>query len=322
MRTRTLALTGALVLVIAGCSSAPSSPSEDRPTAGSAPKPVPSKSYTLAPKPTVSLAPGAPMPTKVPASPGLVTFSHGGALVHEIDRGRSRICVGPQNRDEPYGVAAVCRGIDLIGFDWTDFPEARTGYGGLHYGSFDVVGRYDGKNLIVESADVHHYARARARSHSKRRTPCAPPVGGWRIVDPDVKHGTGADVSRVAYTARGLPGYAGFWLVHLGRTADNRVRIVLNVAVTRDKAGAERTLRKSWGGALCVSSAKHSVAALNAIANKVVHLPGVTGARGDFDRVLVDVNYDDGSLQAWVDQKYGKSLVIVRSALKPLPEVT
>ena len=44
-------------------------------------------------------------------------------------------------------------------------------------------------------------------------------------------------------------------------------------------------------------------------------LPGAQGAYGADGHVLVDVTYDDGSLQAWADEEYGENVVVVTSAL-------
>jgi hypothetical protein len=44
-------------------------------------------------------------------------------------------------------------------------------------------------------------------------------------------------------------------------------------------------------------------------------LPGAQGAYAADGHVLVDVLYDDGSLQAWADQEYGENVVIVSSML-------
>ncbi|HYF73743.1 MAG TPA: hypothetical protein VD864_13025, partial [Nocardioides sp.] len=60
---------------------------------------------------------------------------------------------------------------------------------------------------------------------------------------------------------------------------------------------------------------EHTQAELERIAEEVGDLPGGQGAYADGGRVLVDVIYDDGSLQAWVDDTYGKDVVIVRPAL-------
>lgn len=51
------------------------------------------------------------------------------------------------------------------------------------------------------------------------------------------------------------------------------------------------------------------------IAQVVDDLPGALGAYTDAGHVLVDVVYDDGSLQAWADDSYGEHLVIIRPAL-------
>lgn len=44
-------------------------------------------------------------------------------------------------------------------------------------------------------------------------------------------------------------------------------------------------------------------------------LPGHQSSFPDGERVLADVIYDDGSLQAWVDQTHGKDVVIINSLL-------
>jgi len=47
-------------------------------------------------------------------------------------------------------------------------------------------------------------------------------------------------------------------------------------------------------------------------------LPGAQGAYVTDGHVLVDVTYDDGSLQEWADEEYGRDVVIVTSALVPV----
>ncbi len=44
-------------------------------------------------------------------------------------------------------------------------------------------------------------------------------------------------------------------------------------------------------------------------------LPGAQGAFAADGHVLVDVIYDDGSLQAWADDEYGKNVVVVVPSL-------
>ena len=60
---------------------------------------------------------------------------------------------------------------------------------------------------------------------------------------------------------------------------------------------------------------EHTAAELADIAAEVGDLPGAHGVYADAGHLLVDVVYDDGTLQAWADRAYGKAVVVVRSAL-------
>ena len=64
------------------------------------------------------------------------------------------------------------------------------------------------------------------------------------------------------------------------------------------------------------ASVEHTHAELQDIADEVGRsLPGAQGAYVDRQHVLVDVVYDDGSLQDQVDEEYGAGVVVVMSAL-------
>jgi hypothetical protein len=117
-----------------------------------------------------------------------------------------------------------------------------------------------------------------------------------------------------------LPGFAGAWMdtsQDPGAT-DDPTKVIIDVAVTEDVAGAEATLRRTWGGALCVSEARYTEAELNAISLDLQKLPGVLSTSAADDVVRAEVLYDDGSLQTWVDEEYGEGRVEVTSALQPV----
>jgi hypothetical protein len=59
----------------------------------------------------------------------------------------------------------------------------------------------------------------------------------------------------------------------------------------------------------------YSDAELDAIAEEMRELPGAQGADAGRGQVLVDVLYDDGSLQRWAENTYGVDVVVVRSLL-------
>lgn len=54
---------------------------------------------------------------------------------------------------------------------------------------------------------------------------------------------------------------------------------------------------------------------LNSYAIEVGDLPGAQGAYADESHVYLDVTYDDGSIQSYLDQTYGENVVLVTSAL-------
>lgn len=60
---------------------------------------------------------------------------------------------------------------------------------------------------------------------------------------------------------------------------------------------------------------RHSPVELEDIAGEVGGLPGVLSVYTDDGHVLLDVVYDDGSLQAWADDTYGADVVVLRPAL-------
>ncbi|MGB0102404.1 MAG: hypothetical protein WBP61_19150 [Nocardioides sp.] len=73
--------------------------------------------------------------------------------------------------------------------------------------------------------------------------------------------------------------------------------------------------------ALPTPAVEHTPAELDEIADEVVSdLPGAQGASTRDGHVQVDVTYDDGSLQAWVDETYGDDVVVVTSMLQDVQD--
>ncbi len=60
---------------------------------------------------------------------------------------------------------------------------------------------------------------------------------------------------------------------------------------------------------------EHTQAELEEIAEELGELPGAQSYYADRGNALVDVVYDDGSLQAWADDTYGAGVVVVTSML-------
>jgi hypothetical protein len=90
--------------------------------------------------------------------------------------------------------------------------------------------------------------------------------------------------------------------------------------MTGDRSAAERTLRETWGGALCVSKALRSQEKLRSVQRDVLDVRGLQSASIGRDQVDLQVFYDDGTLQRSLDEKYGVGVVVVTSGLQPYPK--
>lgn len=225
-----------------------------------------------------------------------------------------------------------CGGPRLVGWDWADHIGDHEDMSGVRWGSFVVTGTWDGTALTT--TDVVPFSAWDPSSVPPRperdlATPCPEPAGGWRPVDPAST--TDRARNRAGRVAAALPTYAELWVDQsinpvldgpLGpedeMLMNDPTKLVLNVRVTDDLAGAEAAIREVWGGALCVSQARSTDRELARIQQAVHDLPGVlSSGRGD-DRVDLAVVHDDGSLQARLDDEYGEGTVVVDSALRPV----
>ncbi len=61
--------------------------------------------------------------------------------------------------------------------------------------------------------------------------------------------------------------------------------------------------------------AEHTEAELVEIQDSLQGLPGLLSSGPQLDKLVVDVVWDDGTLQAWADDTYGDAVVLVTSLL-------
>lgn len=259
--------------------------------------------------PAAAPAPLGEMPTAVPAANGPVSTS---GLVTVLDNGTGpQLCSAVMDSYPPQ-----CQGAPLAGWDWAAHPEHEEA-SGTRWGDFALTGTFDGTTLTVTDAiPAALYDAMPVEDPIDFSTPCEEPEGGWAVVDESKANPEAMDG---AFTvAQQLPGYGEAWIDQNGATGEAQndpSKIIINVAVTEDLAGAEQKLRELWGGALCVSEAEHTEAELNEIGMAVQELPGVTSSGAVDGVVEVGVLYDDGSLQSWADETYGEGRVRVASLL-------
>ncbi|MCD6640300.1 MAG: hypothetical protein LT071_10365 [Nocardioides sp.] len=266
---------------------------------------------------------GGERPTAVPSAEGLVRTP---GLVTVLDDGDGpELCAGGVAESYP----PQCGGPKLVGWDWAEHPEHERA-SGVRWGDFHLTGTFDGTSFTVEDVvPAALYDPPAAPEEPTPDTSCPEPAGGWVVVDPGrTTYESMDETFRVAQT---LPGYAGAWMdqsINPASTSEDPAvvesemndprKLVINVAVTEDREGAERRLREVWGGALCVVEARYTEAELQRVLDGLGKLPGMLGGGSSrVDSVEVQVLFDDGSIQAWVDEEYGQGLVTVGSALVP-----
>lgn len=304
MRTRsTLALAALLLATTAACGAETDADSE-----ATSPSESASESPSASPSPQ-------PMPTAAPAAEGEVRTD---GVVTVIDAGSPQLCLGAVAMSLP----PQCQGLSLLGWKWADHP----GYderAGVRWGSYAVTGTWDGTSFTVTSAiPLDSYDPETPEPElPDLSTPCPEPEGGWRVLKPAKT--TTATMEATFTEASRLPGFAEAWLdtsLDTSKTpgSDDPTKVIINVAVTEDLSGAKATLRKVWGGALCVTPAKYTEAQLTTMATELQQLPGVLSTSASRDLVEATVVYDDGSLQEWADASYGEGRIEISSALLPV----
>jgi hypothetical protein len=307
-RTALLALALLPLLAAAACGGAGDDVAQD-PAAG--------------PTTASSSAPAAP--TGIPVATGPVRTR---GLVTVMDTGSPEVCLGAVAESWP----PQCGGPPITNWDWATFGELHEEQTGTRWGSYALTGTWDGTALTVtESVPAALYDAMTPEPgpmvDDQFAPACPEPAGGW----PDVSV-TQKQLEAVTRVASEVPGYAGLWITmrdprspekldaDLAEAAPDKAEMVapvVNVLVTGDPAEAEARLREAWPGPLCVAKAERSEADLQRIADELTAVPGMLSTVPDVRRaaVVLDVVYDDGSLQAWAEEEYGAGVVDVVSQL-------
>lgn len=282
MRTPLLTLALAAALALSACSTEQEMRAVD-PAADGA-----SDSGTPAPAP--GEAP-APVPDGAVRTQGLVTV---------IDAGQGpEMCLGAVAESYP----PQCGGPAVAGFAWGDVGSEQAG--GTTWGQYALTGTFDGTTFTVTDAIPA----------ALYDTAAAPETGGLEpacddAVATDRGRATPEDMDATLAAASALPTYATAWLS----------RGTISVAVTGDAEAAEATLRRTWGGPLCVTTVERTDADLNAINQELQAALGdrlLTSGSTAPDSLDARVVFDDGTIQEWADATYGDGLVRVTSALEP-----
>jgi len=224
----------------------------------------------------------------------------------------------------------LCGGVPIANWRWGRV-EGEQVAGGTTWGTYRLVGTYDGARFSVVRAEVPPPTSRPSAAERFKDTPrpaCPEPAGGWEVPDPSRR--SERPLAPVTRAARGQPDFAGLWLSYLGPIGDNVAadpgEFVLNVAFTGDLVRHRAQLRPRWGGRLCVARQQRSYRELLGIQRQ---LQGATGKELGL-RVLgtsIDEYANAVDLQVVVFQerpraaleaRYGAGAVQATAALTPV----
>jgi hypothetical protein len=228
-----------------------------------------------------------------------------------------------------------CGGLPLHGFAWSQLPPTAvhragpvTWAGGVH-----LVGTFDGTTLSLTRpaslAPAHEVGSGERGAASSFETPCAPPAGGWRIVDP-TKVGLDDWNALDAYVT-GQPDYSTSWIdasSHVQGATGQPAGNVFTAAFTGDAATHHRAMAAMWGGAVCVVTRPHSQADLvrvqaqifSAAARRagVKALSGGTTVSHGRAVLTVTVLVATPQVEAWIRRRAGTVPVHIDGWLAPV----
>lgn len=217
-----------------------------------------------------------------------------------------------------------CGGIPLVNWDW-QAVEREESAGGTTWGSYHVVGTYDGETFAVAEAGPYENDPFAFGMDPDTTSPCEEPKGGWAVPDP--AHNTQNDTDPVSAYARSQLDYVTSWVTHLEPARLEFGPVIVNVVFAGDRERHEAEIQKVWNGPLCVVARDVPTAReLGRIRKEVEAGLGDLGLQmlwsaGPAVEPVIEIGVlaDVGrKAQAALDARYGPGVVRLIPALKPV----
>lgn len=216
-----------------------------------------------------------------------------------------------------------CGDVPIADWNWRAV-EGEEALGGTTWGSFHVVGRYDGETFTLREAGPYEDDAGASVPEIDFTSPCREPKGGWS----GLVHATQADVPSADAYARSQPDYVASWITHLDPRRSSAAPVVFNAVFAGDAEQHEAEIGKLWSGPLCVVARDvPSARELSRIRSEAEARLDELGLRMLWSSsqspsieqvieigVVVDV---DGAGQAALDARYGPGVIRLVPALRP-----
>ncbi|TDC20544.1 hypothetical protein E1265_21670 [Streptomyces sp. 8K308] len=199
-------------------------------------------------------------------------------------------------------------GVEVVGWDWAGLDAESAS--GTTWGSFDVVGTWDGERFTLTEPPAA--PSPTPAPEDTFQTPCPEPEGGWEPVERTLaEEGAG----EVIAAASAFDTYAGGWVDERADTT------IVTVQFTDDPATYEERLSELWDGPLCLTTAERGYAELMAIQEDLVtEFPEIESAGVEDNRnaVTASVSVVTPVLEAALAERFGEGAVILSGMLSPV----
>jgi hypothetical protein len=261
---------------------------------------------------------GETPPAPRAAQPEPVGIYEGDGTVLEAKDHGPELCLGGVLASLP----PQCGGVPLLGWDWHSV-DGEERVGGTTWGSYHVVGRYDGETFTVTDVGPYEEASGSFGTNPDFSSPCPTPPEGWEALE-DV---TQEEAQPVHAYARRQPDYVTSWNEHLHPAEAEFGPVVVNVVFTDDAERHEADIREFWKGPLCVTErvgpTARELAQIREEAEATLPALGLEmlwSAEAGVDSVIeIGVVADaGGNGQATFDSRYGPGVVRLFPALRPV----
>ena len=251
---------------------------------------------------------------------GPVVYEADALVLDEADRAPV-LCLGAVADSLP----PQCQGVPVVGWDWAAV-EGEEMASETTWGSFHVVGTYDGSAFTVTNAGPPEPFEPSGGDPVD--TPCPEPDGGWMASDPSLA--TEDVMLELMRTVEDEPDFAGFSIDYVqepvGEVVAEPGGIIANVAFTSDLEGHDAEIRELWGGPLCLVEHEHTYDELRRIQRELgnggaaeLGLESTWSGVSNQDNVVeLGVIVADDALRAAVEARFGEGTVLLHPALVPV----